>query len=173
MHGALLQKDKRKGPICFLLRSMSSADRGSQRQRAPLARRQPAPARARTPNHRKSKASASEYAGNAAVRDLLTAFGEHGKLVPPLSKHGADSEATNLFRCAPNAGPILRPESGPDFGPANQGPMKGLYFGGHFAGPKSGPDSGLRIGPALAARRCQFVASESAPRADSGGTNFL
>ena len=103
----------------------------------------------------------------------MAAFGERGKLVPPLSERGADSEATNWYRRATNAGQILRPESGHDFGPANEGAMKGLYFGGHFAGPKSGPDSGLRIGPAFVARRYQFVASESAPLSDSGGTNFL
>ena len=79
----------------------------------------------------------------------MAAFGEHRKLVPPLSERGADSEATNWYRRATNAGPILRPENGHDFGTANQAAMKRIYFGGHYAVPKSRPFSGRRIGTAF------------------------
>ena len=46
----------------------------------------------------------------------MMVLSDHEKLVPPLSERGDDSEATNWYRRATNAGPILRPESGSDFG---------------------------------------------------------
>ena len=104
--------------------------------------------------------------------DQMKVLSDRRKLVPPLSERGADSEATTWYRCATNAGQILRPESGPDFGPAKCPPKYNPFMGPSFAGPKSCPDSGLRICPAFVARRYQFVVSESAPRSDSGVTNF-
>ena len=59
----------------------------------------------------------------------MMVLSDHEKLVPPLSERGADSEATNWYRRATNAGPILRPESGPDFGPAKWLPKYNPFMG--------------------------------------------